>query len=97
MATEDEITDMAMEAEMVRLEYGTTTSEDGEPAVISLWQAILGDPVYSTIQVSAKDETEAHENLATAAWEMMQNRQQAIEAAETPIDPDENYNPPESG
>lgn len=97
MATEDEINDMANEAEIVKLETTTVSDEEGETQTSSYWQATLGDPVNSTIQVMGKDEDEAHENLAAAAWEMMQNRQQSIEAAETPIDPDENYNPPEEG
>jgi hypothetical protein len=87
--SESEIQELVGAAEIVRLEGMDTGSQH-------YWQAYIPEPVNSTIQVIAETEEEARENLMTATSEMMQARQESVEAAETPVEELEGYNPPES-
>lgn len=92
--SQNEIEALAQSAELVRMEALDTVVDDEQ---FHYWQAYLGPPVDSTIQVVGDDEDAARENLQTAAWDIMQARQESSAAAEEPVDPDENYDPPESG
>lgn len=84
--SQDEIQALAQSAELIRMEMMDTVVDDEQ---FHYWQAYLGPPVDSTIQVTGDDENTARDNLGTAAWDMMQARQESIDAAETPVEPAE--------
>jgi hypothetical protein len=88
MTTQEEIYAMADEAQLSRAEALDVTfaDENGNPYTEYYWQGWMGDPINAFIQVTGKDEKEAHENLGSAGWEILQNREQTQEAAETPVD-----------
>jgi len=77
--TQSEVEELVGAAEIIRLEGMDSGGQ-------YYWQAYIPDPVNASIQVTGATEDEATENMNNAAWELVQNRQTSIEAAETPVE-----------
>lgn len=73
------------------LDVVTPTDDPEKPLIEYAWVSTIGDPVNSIVQVMADDEDTAKERMTAAAWEILENRRAAAEAALTPHNPSEEY------